>query len=110
MKTRRAAALALVGWYLVQPPRGGKYGDQYYPNNPFPGPGPTSTGPSTPWTNFGDKEYATKEECEADRQAFKSAFGDPAVIPKERITARLMAAAVAALLCIASDDPRLKEK
>jgi hypothetical protein len=106
MKPRHAAALALVGWYLMQPPRGGPSGDQFYPDDPFSK--SAGTDRLTGWRNFGDKEYANKEECDAERQSWKSMFPDPGNIPPERVTARIMVRGMAALQCIASDDPRLK--
>jgi hypothetical protein len=106
MKPRHAAALVLVGWYLMQPPRGGPSGDQFYPDDPFSK--PAGTDRLTGWRNFGDKEYASKEECDAERQSWKSMFPDPGNIPPERVTARIMVRGMDALQCIASDDPRLK--
>jgi len=72
MKLRHAAALALVGWYLMMPPS-------------------TSSGriqkdaPLSRWYIF--TTFETKKECEKARQ-FSSGLS----------------------ICVASDDPRLKEK
>jgi hypothetical protein len=90
---RHAAALALVGWYLMTPPP------------PF--------NPSTPlskWTQLGKTDYASEEECMAVREKLQATFRDPGNIPPEHITATIMVKAMAHVLCIASDDPRLKEK
>jgi hypothetical protein len=107
MNFRHAAALALVGWYLMIPPRGGPSGDQFYPNDPFSkSPGPDRL---TGWRNFGEKEYASKEECDAERAGLRARWKDPGNIPPERVTARIMVRGMKALQCIATDDPRLKE-
>jgi hypothetical protein len=93
MKLCHAAALALVGWYLMTPPP------------PFD--------PSTPlskWTRMGKTEYASEAECTAVRQQLQTTFRDPGDIPPEHITATIMVKAMAHVLCIAADDPRLKEK
>ena len=91
MKPRHAAALALVGWYLMTPPP------------PF--------NPSTPlskWSRMGKTDYASEGECTADREKLQVAFRDPGNIPPEHITATIMVKAMAHLLCVATDDPRLK--
>jgi hypothetical protein len=72
MKARHAAALALVGWYLMLPP--------------VISDGRTrKDAPLSRWYIF--SSFETKEECEQVRQA-----STPSAI------------------CVASDDPRLKEK
>jgi hypothetical protein len=106
MKARHAATLALVGWYLMMPPRGGPMGDQFYPNDPFSK--SAGTDRLTGWRKFGQTEYATKDECEVEHEGWKSIFPDSGNIPKERITARQLARGAVALQCISSDDPRLK--
>jgi hypothetical protein len=108
MKSRHAAALALVGWYLMMPPRGGVSGDQFYPNDPFSKSAGIGTDRLTGWRRFGKTEYASKGECEVEHQGWKSIFPDPGNIPPERVTARIMVRGMAVLQCIASDDPRLK--
>jgi hypothetical protein len=108
MNSRHAAALALVGWFLMQPPRGGPSGDQFYPDDPFSKSAGIGTDRLTGWRKFGKTEYASKEKCDAERQRWKSMFPDPGNIPPERVTVRIMVRGMAALQCIASDDPRLK--
>ncbi len=93
---RHAAALALVGWYLMTPPP------------PF-----DPSAPLSEWSRLGKpgkEEYASKEQCMAVREKLQAAFKDPGNIPPEHVTATIMVKAMAHLLCIASDDPRLKSK
>ena len=89
MRLRHAAALALVGWYLMIPPKSGK----------------DASGPYDPkaelnkWFVFGAYDFA--HECEGakflDREAHKSK-SDP------------MNPALESAQCIATDDPRLKSQ
>ena len=44
------------------------------------------------------------------REKLQATFRDPGDIPPENITATIMVKAMARVLCVASDDPRLKEK
>jgi hypothetical protein len=89
MKPRHAAALALVGWYLLSPVSPsensgylGRLQDRLF--------GPASIPPMSEWKQLG--AFDTAEKCEAAKiQAEKSA--------EEQI---------AQSVCIASDDPRLK--
>jgi len=87
MKPRHAAALALVGWYLMIPPRssGQKAVD--------------SGAPLSKWTV--SSAYDAAHECEGakflNREGHKQDT-DP------------LKAAFDAAQCIATDDPRLKEK
>jgi len=46
----------------------------------------------------------------AVREKLQAAFKDPGNIPPEHVTATIMVKAMAHLLCIATDDPRLKGK
>jgi hypothetical protein len=97
MKPRHAAALALVGWYLMLPPR---VVDRFYPDAPL-----------SQWKRFGPEEYSSRAECEAERERQKAMFNfDPEKLPPEKFTARTLARGARALQCIATDDPRLKEK
>ena len=100
MTPRHAAALALVGWYVMLPPR---EWDHFYTEAPL-----------SEWHRAGGsqfaKEYATEKECKARIEDDKAFVKDWRDIPKERVTARIMAMAAKVERCIASDDPRLKEK
>lgn len=93
MKPRHAAALALVSWYLMTPP------PPFDPNTPL-----------SKWTRLGKTDYASEGECAAMREKLQATFRDPGDIPPEHITATIMVKAMAHVLCVASDDPRLKEK
>jgi hypothetical protein len=94
---RHAAALALVGWYLMTPPR---VGDHFFPDAPL-----------SRWRSLDRIEYPSKNACEAVRQKDVAMFpGDPEKLPAERYTARTMMRGVRALACVATDDPPLKEK
>jgi hypothetical protein len=46
----------------------------------------------------------------AVREKLQATFKDPGNIPPEQVTATIMVKAMAHLLCIATDDPRLKDK
>ena len=101
MKLRHAAALALVGWYLMMPPptKAPKYGWSVSLSEPL-----------IRWHHVGS--YDTAAECENARDSLhtqgldrirryaKNPFADEAAIGQEDASAE----------CIATDDPRLKEK
>jgi hypothetical protein len=63
-------------------------------------------------SDFGQTEYANKEQCEAERESLRDRVKDVDAekLPPERYTARTMMRGLNAVQCIASDDPRLKEK
>ena len=87
---RHAAALVLVGWYLMVPPR-----------NPHPFvKGYNSVdnfAPLPEWTHLASSDSV--KECEARKaEYFKTVAQDPD-----------LAQAAADAECIATDDPRLKE-
>jgi hypothetical protein len=85
MKLRHAAALALVGWYLMVPPsqRGGVSLDA----------------PLRSWRSFGN--YDTARDCEDDH--LELAEKSKQATPSGHLIVELAQ-------CIASDDLRLKEK
>jgi hypothetical protein len=94
MKTRHAAALALVGWYLMVPPvvcEKGKCTTQL-------------DAPFSQWHR--SKRSADSESaCEQARPKVRAAV-DKAI---ENVSARAeFDKALASGLCISSDDPRLK--
>jgi hypothetical protein len=84
MKFRQAAAIALVGWYLMVPL-------PHHPNAPL-----------ADWTHYDSYDSAT--ECsEAQRALYTES-------KKVSSKAHVLENQIAVSECIASDDPRLKEK
>jgi hypothetical protein len=126
MNPRHAAALALVGWYLMVP----------FPD--APGKPPNFHAPLSQWNQMGafDTAAACDKERESRRKLAAGALEQvkreiiedflrrnkaaqtsnqplsevPPKVHDDEVTASTEAVAVAASRCIASDDPRLKEK
>jgi len=89
MNLRHAAALALVGWYLMVPPIEKE-----------------RVNPSAKFSTWGI--YATIErydDCESLRQVDFARFSK-----QSAKAAKLIAAQMVFSACIATDDPRLKSK
>ncbi len=89
MKPRHAAALALVGWYLMVPAPGNESAPLQY------------------WSQLGS--YDTAKACEQDRNQWygmmeRKGFALKNYQPED------VKRSWNASECIASDDPRLKEK
>ena len=107
MNLRHAAALALVGWYLMIPPVEFK-GTATIPKSVFV----ASNAPFSEWEMSGS--FDTAKECEAARPAigtpsdFRHQSADDAAA-KIRMSA-IVAFAKRYAQCIATDDPRLKGK
>ena len=109
MRFRRAAALALAGWYLMVPPTVKNAGWQIDENAPL-----------SRWKIEGS--YDSADSCTSDQRTWittlKSLYGPDYVkrITKligpnganEQVTA--FDGSLIESQCIASDDPRLKEK
>ena len=105
MKPRHAAALALVGWYLMMPP----FTERHEIN---------TDAPLTKWERL--DSYSSAGDCAADRSILlrdsqnKSKAADLAestALRQGKVWDRTLAIArLEASRCIASDDPRLKEK
>jgi hypothetical protein len=98
MNPRHTAVLALVGWYLMTPP-------PLFHSRPDV----DLDAPLGKWTVYEALDSA--KECEADRSATfhlanQKVLGDPTDDPKLRAIRDQLAASQ----CIATDDPRLKEK
>jgi hypothetical protein len=107
MKPRHAAALALVGWYLMMPPirlgtlTNGQAGYTIASSLPF-----------SEWSNFGSFDSVQKcdgrrmMDIESAKHMLAMSHLDPSKPPDQfkslKFTAPLLAQ------CIASDDPRLK--
>jgi hypothetical protein len=90
MKTCHAAALILVGWYLIMPPNAG-------PDHPLG----NADAPLSQWTKR-PTTYRDKEECEhvLDRQRRLTNAKNRQVALKYFKQAQ----------CVSADDPRLKAK
>ncbi len=98
MKPRHAAALALVGWYLMMPP--------IPPKGSTPMVGVDAQAPLSKWTV--SSGFDTAAACHV---AHGKLLDDAAKLgnPKELEVIRIQVA-MADSQCIATDDPRLKEK
>jgi hypothetical protein len=86
MKPRHVAALALVGWYLLVPPRTKTWwiGEERYDD----------AAPLSRWTI--ERSFDKAEPCEAARLNTQQQAGDAATRMNHAV-------------CVASDDPRLKQ-
>jgi hypothetical protein len=92
MVPRQTAALVLVGWYLLAPPAL-KGGGGYDPDAPL-----------NRWINEGS--YDSAADCEAFRTSIiEAASGHIAKQQAHYIQSYFLLS-----VCIASDDPRLKQK
>jgi hypothetical protein len=89
MKPRHAAALALVGWYLLVPVGDG--------SQPF-----------RDWSHVGS--YDTAKECEDAQLEFVNGAKGPHFVQHGTMTRERVIEGFTLSECIASDDPRLKEK
>jgi hypothetical protein len=99
LKPRHAAALALVGWYLMTPPidRAGSGGQFWVPANE----------PLSMWST--DRTFSSEDECKSALANLKqshiytgySGRGDSEYAKDQQ---RQQA------ICVSTDDPRLKEK
>lgn len=107
MKARHAAALALVGWYLMVPP----FTELPPPSSDPPPFDVNFKAPLSEWDI--SKSFDKAEDCERLRkevQTKEQSFAYPANMSKLNIVASRLAylAARASAQCIATDDPRLK--
>ncbi len=94
MKPRHAAALALVGWYLMIAPPQVQQGSVI---------GADLLAPLSQWANV--HAFETADQCEADKSNYRSQVATNANVPpayKDAIVASGLS-----LQCVASDDPRL---
>jgi hypothetical protein len=112
MNLRHAAALALVGWYLITPPFGIR----------IPGHYANSAAPLAKWRFYNElhrrtpnrldkaraKEFDSKAACEAKRAELYPTLSVQGATVKERI--EINRELGSQTICIATDDPRLKEK
>jgi len=120
MKPRHAAALALVGWYMIIPPSSGIRRPGYPRTNP--------SAPLSRWEFYNEswftdtwgpvdrahaKEFDSKAACEATKEKVYPSHLPP--IPQNvggdaRETLESVREFGSHTICVSSDDPRLKEK
>jgi hypothetical protein len=97
MKPRHAAALALVGWYLLVPP---------LVNAPYK----VDTEAPLAWKVY--QTFDTREECDKSRLSVRDKYEHTASAPVGSIKkgSRAFALQMTFAQCISSDDRRLKAK
>ena len=104
MTLRHATALALVGWYLMMPPHVGGDGK------------PDKGVPLAQWDQMGS--YDSAAECsgayiwflkQRQKESALSLRSNPPPLTLQADAARQQLGEASAAVCIASDDPRLKE-
>jgi hypothetical protein len=106
MNRRDAAALALVGWYLLIPPVFSPMGSNPRSSNDL-------TAPLNRWDILG-RHFNSEESCSKEKQRLRSeapkrlefAREHPDQDPNSNIVAVAQAWQLAE--CVATDDPRLK--
>jgi hypothetical protein len=98
MKPRHAAALALVGWYLLLPPLA---------NAPYK---VDTEAPLTSWKV--SQTFNTREECDKSLLAEKAKYEHTATAPIGTIKkgSRAFALQMTFAQCVSSDNPLLKAK
>jgi len=99
MKPRHAAAVALVGWYLICPPLRFEH-----PENPSDTGKVLLDAPISEWVVQGSFDSAA--DCEQAKSEFRAQSAHwllpkPSLVSAERL---------GKAFCIATDDPRLKRK
>jgi len=100
---RHAAALAHVGWYLMLPPLRAE-GPRTDPNTSFKA---DLSAPLSQWKTISTgKRFDTKEECEAYPAHLMKLLHDPKKPGAEHALKYWLDRSQ----CVATDDPRLKEK
>jgi hypothetical protein len=100
MKPRHAAALALVGWYLMVPPITSSWPVTY-----------DTSAPLSKWKQGGS--FDTAKECNEEKEKtamllLQSAQNPNGTAENKQKFMQSMSAMLYALQCIATDDPRLK--
>ena len=116
MNPRHAAALALVGWYLILPPMMMPCPSKHPPKHPpplsFDGDAPLSR-----WNAV--RSFDSAGDCEKELKAMIQRTADPkftVVVPANMNTdeishsRRSMITRDISAKCVATDDPRLKSK
>ena len=95
MKPRHAAALALVGWALLQPPLNSEH--KFDQGRPL-----------YEWTYFGHGTYETAQACSEDLERFKSPEFNSKFLSSLGSDYRANID-LDDLVCVPSDDPRLSK-
>jgi len=90
MKPHHAAAVALMGWYLMVPPLIGNYAIK-------------TDAPFSQWVIV--KKFDTASDCEREKAARKAK-----ILPRTGARGVVPFCRDCFLECIATDDPRLKPK
>ena len=98
MNPRHAAALALVGWYLMVPPTSSKL-------TPDGGHYPNPSAPISEWNLH--SSYDSAKECEKAADEMRDKFSP--LLRKGKSDFESGGEWMQSIHCIASDDPRLKE-
>jgi hypothetical protein len=112
MTVRHAAALALVGWYLMMPPVSDwkRFQAVEEVSGYFAHLGPFYPAPFEKWEKLG--EFYSQANCESACQSIArrdgTITGQPMLPNGSRPSAKQYQ--VSNATCIATDDPRLKEK
>ena len=96
MNLRHAAALALVGWYLMVPP---------YSERPIP---PSNLPPLSKWSIY--QRYNTPDECRQVRSDITSGWLQDSPPDFVQRFVNNFKSTFARAKCVATNDPRLKEK
>jgi hypothetical protein len=96
MNPHHAAALTLVGWYLMVPP---------YSEKPIP---PTNLPPLSKWSVY--RRYNAPDECRYARSAIADGFLEDAPPDFLQRFGNNFKSTFVRARCVATDDPRLKEK
>jgi len=95
MKPRHAAALALVGWYLMMPPI-------TYENDVAK---LERTAPLSQWIHIGHRIFQSKRDCEIRR---KEDDAETRKNPNSPVNPDRPFETLPNMVCISTDDPRLK--
>ena len=96
MKFRHAVALALVGWYLMTPPRISNWPLSY-----------DTDAPISRWMTLGS--FDTAEQCDARKTSMEYLLVQKDH-PEKGEGQQSVEAFMISAKCVSTDDPRLKEK
>jgi hypothetical protein len=100
-RVRHAAALVLVGWYLLAPP---VYKPKDSAESPFK-PFTDLAAPLSAWTNYGGFDSAS--DCTSERAQRVARAERDAAIPSKTNAAVAIIESWQHMECVSTDDPRL---